>query len=68
MDTADRIYEEVRRLPEALAQEVLDFVGFIEAKHLSGSDETQIENLKEAQAIAMNHVWDNAEDEAWDAM
>ena len=33
MNIADRIYEEVRRLPEPLTREVLDFIGYLEAKH-----------------------------------
>ena len=33
MSIADHIYEEVQRLPEPLAQEVFDFIGYLEAKH-----------------------------------
>ncbi len=47
MNTAELIYEQVKALPEPLAREVLDFVGYLRAKlghghrfgHLSsGSD------------------------------
>ncbi len=63
MNIAEKIYEEARRLPVLLAREVLDFIGYIEAKH--GVNDTQNENLKKAQQIAMRDVWDNSEDEVW---
>jgi hypothetical protein len=63
MNIADKIYEEASRLPEHLAQEVLDFIGYIEKKH--GLSEKEIGNFKEAQAIAMGNVWGNDEDEVW---
>ena len=64
MNIADRIYQEVRRLPEPLTREVLDFIGYLEAKH--GLKESGVEGLKEAQTPAMDAVWDNPEDEVWD--
>ena len=63
MNIAEKIYEGACRLPESLAREVLDFIGYIEAKH--GLNDIQIEHLKEAQTIAMHHVWDNMDDEVW---
>jgi len=33
MDIAQKIYNEAQRLPDFLAQEVLDFIGYIEAKY-----------------------------------
>ena len=33
MSTAERIYEEVKTLPEDAAREVLDFVEFLKARH-----------------------------------
>jgi hypothetical protein len=35
MSTAERIYEEVRTLPEGEAREVLDFVACLKAKRLA---------------------------------
>jgi len=32
MNTAEKIFEEVRTLPESVAREVLDFVGYLKAK------------------------------------
>jgi hypothetical protein len=66
MGTAEKIYQEVRCLPEALAREVLDFIGYLEIKH--GLRDIQAEDLKAAQETAMRHVWNNPEDEIWDGM
>ena len=64
MDIAQKIYSEAQRLPEFLAREVLDFIGYIEAKHRlnvrSGDD------LKKAQEQVMKHIWNNIDDEIWD--
>jgi len=66
MGTAETIYQEVKRLPEALAREVLDFIGYIEIKH--GLRDVHAEDLKAAQGPAMRHVWDNPEDEIWNGL
>ena len=62
MGIADLVYEQTRKLPEHLAREVLDFVGYLadrpEREH--GRD------LMTAQQPALTSVWDNPEDEAWD--
>ena len=41
MNTAERIFDEVRVLPESQAREVLDFVGFLKSKLKSESKTTQ---------------------------
>ncbi len=33
MDLAEKIQHEVRRLPESLAREVLEFIGYLEYRH-----------------------------------
>jgi hypothetical protein len=63
MDIAEKIYQEASRLPEHLAQKVLDFIESIEKKQGLGSDE--IQNLMKAQTSVMNRVWDNENDEVW---
>jgi len=63
MSIAEKIYQEARRLPEPSAREVLDFIGYIEARH--GLSDIQTEHLKQAQTPVMHHVWDNMEDEVW---
>lgn len=64
MSTAEQIIREIQKLPEPLAREVLDFIGYIELKH--GLKDRLTEELKQAQAPAMQHIWDNPEDEVWD--
>ena len=59
MSTAERIFKEVEKLPDTLAQEVLDFIEYIEIKH--GLRDRLTEELKQAQEPAMRHVWDNQE-------
>lgn len=63
MSIAEEIYDEVRRLPEPLSREVLDFIGYLEVKH--GLAEKKVDELKPAQTDVMNEVWDNPEDEVW---
>lgn len=63
MNTAEKIMLEIQRLPEPLAMEVLDFIGYIELKH--GLKSRQTEELKAAQEPAMKHIWDNTDDEVW---
>ncbi|MCP4576546.1 MAG: DUF2281 domain-containing protein [Deltaproteobacteria bacterium] len=63
MDIAQKIYNEAQRLPESLAREVLDFIGYIESKHRLNSGRT--DELKKAQEKVMEHIWDNTDDEVW---
>jgi hypothetical protein len=64
MKTAEKIQEEVSKLPEPLAREVLDFIGYLEYRH-GLRDNSDIEELKTAQESSMHNVWDNSEDEVW---
>jgi hypothetical protein len=60
---ADQIHAHAAKLPEPLAREVLDFIGYLEVKH--GLRDLLSEDLKAAQQPAMQHVWENPEDEVW---
>jgi hypothetical protein len=62
MSIADMVYEQVKTLPEPLAREVLDFVGFLRERR----DRGEWRDLMNAQATALAPVWDNAEDKVWD--
>ncbi len=64
MNTAEKIYREASRLPEHLAREVLDFLTYIEKKH--NLNDSEIQNLQNAQAQVMDHIWENNEDGIWD--
>ena len=66
MSTAEKIFKEAQKLPDSLAQEVLDFIGYIEMKH--GLRDRCTEELKQAQELAMRHVWDNQDDEVWNGV
>jgi hypothetical protein len=62
MSIADVVYEQVKTLPEPLAREVLDFVGFLRERR----DRDDWRDLMNAQTKSLVSVWDNAEDKVWD--
>jgi len=62
MSIADVVYEQVKALPEPLAREVLDFVGFLRER----GDRAEWRDLMKAQTGALASVWDNPEDQVWD--
>jgi hypothetical protein len=62
MTIADIVYEQVKALPEPLAREVLDFVGYLRERQ----DRADWRDLMNAQAVSLAPVWDNAEDKVWD--
>jgi hypothetical protein len=62
MTIADIVYSQVKLLPDALAREVLDFVGFLR----EGWDRAEWRDLMNAQATGLVTVWDNPEDKVWD--
>ena len=62
MTIADIVYEQVKALPEPLAREVLDFVGYLRERQ----DRVDWRDLMNAQAASLAPVWDNAEDKVWD--
>ena len=62
MTIADLVYAQVKTLPDQLAREVLDFVGYLRER----PERSEWRNLMSAQASAMAAVWDNAEDKVWD--
>jgi hypothetical protein len=61
MALAEKIYEAVKPLPDALAREVLDFVEFLRDRR----ERDGLDNLAAAQKDSMSRVWDNPEDEVW---
>lgn len=62
MSIADMIHEQVKALPEPLAREVLDFVGFLRERR----DRGEWRDLMNAQATALAPVWDDTDDKVWD--
>ena len=62
MTIADMVYEQVKTLPDQLAREVLDFVGYLRERR----DQTTWRDLMNAQAGSLAPAWYNAEDKVWD--
>ena len=60
MTIAELVYEQVKALPEQLAREVLDFVGYLRERQ----DHADRRDLMNAQAGSLAGVWDNAEDKS----
>jgi hypothetical protein len=65
MNTAEKICQAARKLPEPVARKVLDFIEHLEAHDFS---DFQTEHLKRAQIAAMHHIWDSPEDEVWNEL
>ena len=61
MNTSEKIIDNVRRLPESLQEEVLDFTHFLIKK----IEKSEMENFRLAQESSMEKLWDNDEDEVW---
>lgn len=61
---SQQIFDTVQQLPDTLQQEVLDFAAFLaqRAHHASGQEWHDLQN---AQASALDDVWNNPEDEVW---
>jgi hypothetical protein len=62
MTIAELVYEQVKTLPDQLAREVLDFVGYLRER----GDRADWRDLMNAQSASLAPVWDNAEDKVWD--
>jgi hypothetical protein len=62
MSIAETVYEQVKTLPEPLAREVLDFIGYLRER----GEQREWRDLMKAQAAALTAMWDGAEDDVWD--
>lgn len=62
MTIAELVYEQVKTLPDQLAREVLDFVGYLRER----GNRADWRDLMNAQSASLAPVWDNAEDKVWD--
>jgi len=59
---AELIYEQVKKLPDQAAREVLDFVGYLRDR----GERADWRDLMNAQSASLAPVWDNTEDQVWD--
>ncbi|MBF0145407.1 MAG: hypothetical protein HQL84_05930 [Magnetococcales bacterium] len=62
MDITQKLQHKVSHLSPFLAQEVFDFIGYLE--HIHQRDQ-EFSLLKHAQQASMCKVWDNPTDEVW---
>lgn len=62
MTVAEKIYDQVKDLPDSLAREVLNFVDGLRRRQNDG----EARDLMNAQAASLAPVWDNADDKVWD--
>ena len=62
MSIAKLIYEQVKKLPDHAAREVLDFVGYLRDR----GDRAEWSDLMSAQSALVAPVWDGTEDKVWD--
>ena len=62
MTIAELIFEQVKKLPDQAAREVLDFVGYIRDR----GERAEWRDLMTAQSVSLAPVWDNSEDQVWD--
>ena len=62
MKIAAEIYQRVQHLPEEMAREVLDFVGYLEIKYELSTDRLQNRN---AQQTSLGRIQENPDDVVW---
>jgi hypothetical protein len=66
MSTADRIYKEVRLLPEPISPEVLDFLRYPEHKHgLEAGEAAEDAEVRAWQEEVIARSWSTPEDDVW---
>ena len=62
MSIAELVYEQVKALPEPIAREVLDFIGYLRER----GERREWRDLMNAQSISLAPVWDGDENKVWD--
>jgi hypothetical protein len=62
MSIAELVYEQVKALPEPVAREVLDFIGYLRER----GERREWRDLMNAQSSSLAPVWDGDENKAWD--
>ena len=62
MKTADEIYQRVQHLPDDMAREVLDFVGYLEIKYELSSERLQ---QRKTTHTPPDRIQENPNDAVW---
>ena len=61
MSIADLVYKQVKALPEPVAREVLDFIGYLRDR----GERREWRDLIASQSASLAPIWDGAEDQVW---
>ena len=61
MKTADIVVEQMKSLPDALAYEVLDFIGYLKQRN----ERLENTNMINAQQASLVNVWIDEPEDAW---
>jgi len=61
MSIAELVYEQVKALPEPVAREVLDFIGYLRER----GERRQWRDLLSAQSNSLAPIWDGDENKVW---
>jgi len=61
MGLAEIVQEQIKALPEVQVKEVLDFIGYLKSRQ----EQTQWNDLIQAQEKSLADVWGNPDDEVW---
>jgi hypothetical protein len=64
MTFADLVYEQMKTLPDPLAREVLDFIGYLRER----GERREWNDLMQAQAPALAETWNSLGDSVWDGV
>jgi len=64
MTVADIAIAQLKSLPEDMAAEVLDFIGYLKEKQ----ERAEHADLSAAQEDTLRQIWDNPEDEVWNEL
>lgn len=64
MTVAEIAIAQIKTLPDELAAEVLDFIGYLKEKQ----ERAELADLSMAQQDVLNRIWDNPDDEVWNGL
>lgn len=64
MTVAEIAIAQIKTLPDELAAEVLDFIGYLKEKQ----ERAELSDLMTAQEDVLARIWDNDDDEVWNGL
>lgn len=66
MNIAEEIYRQAQQLPDELAREVLDFIGYLQVKH--ALDDLLVRQHRSQHRFVEQHVRENPDDAVWNEL